>query len=134
MLRLLQSKLLCWHWCLIKLQWQSREYKPLNVWVWQQSQCQREGFLFRCYHNKITTCFSVMHFSAFLVSVSSCDRACLSSLVREAFQEGPLPTANKSAGCCNSSMSTRVAFCQVSAVPTGSFSVCLWSAWQPELW
>lgn len=44
--------------------------------------------------------------------------------MREAFQEGPLPTAEKSAGCCNRAMSIKVAFCQVSAVSTGCFSVC----------
>jgi len=44
-------------------------------------------------------------------------------LMRHAFQEGPLPTAEKNAGCCSSAMSLRVAFCHVSAVLTGSFSV-----------
>lgn len=50
---------------------------------------------------------------------------CLSSLTREAFQEGPLSTAEKSTACCNSAVSIRVAFCQVSTLSTGSFSVCL---------
>lgn len=101
------------------------EYKPLNVWFWQQSHYQREVFLFRCYYNNRVVCFSVMHFFTFVVSLSSCDRACLSSLMREASQEGPLPTSEKSAGCFSSSMSIRVTFCQVSTDPRGSFSVCL---------
>lgn len=71
----LQLKLLCWHWCLIKLRWQNWEYKPLNVWFWQQSHCQREVFLFRCYYR--IACFSVMYFFTFLISLSSCDKQSL---------------------------------------------------------